>query len=140
MDFKTEQQVWERVSGQASASLRSMELRCRESAEVLHLCAGAAPVQLRDALRHLSKKAYANAITIRGMRVMDGEAVESDVEKPTQTKVPLRRGLAQCFRRSQQARADYLAYQGEYAPIFQLLLREEEEIMQELLSLIGREK
>lgn len=139
MDIETEQKVWERVSGQEPESLRGMEMRCWESSEAFRQMTAAAPIQIRERLRHLSKKSYANAMTIRGMRVLSGEEPEAVQQKGTQIKTGLRRGLAQCFRRCQQARADYLAYRGEYTPIFQMLAHEEEKTMQEILSLIGGE-
>lgn len=138
MDFETEQSVWERVNGREPEPLSALEMCCWESAQAFRQMAADAPAQMRETLRQLSKRAYANAMTIRGMRVMNGEDPEPIQEKLPQNKTGLRRGLSQCFRRSQQARGEYLSRQEEYSPIFRLLALEEEKIMQEILKLVGR--
>ncbi len=134
-------QVWERVAGRDSAppELRGMEQRCREMAALFHVLAEQTRGEQRERLTHLQRAEQADAMALLGMRILAGE-------EPGQArffradKVGLRRGLAQAFRSSRQAMADYRSASsaGEYAPVFAQMAREQSRHMAEILALIGQ--
>lgn len=141
MEQEREMRVWERVSGagqEVRSDLRGMELRCRESAAVLRILAENCQSELRERLLRLHRQVHNDAMTLRGLRILNGE----EPEKPRNYaagKVALRRGLAQCCRRCCQARMDYLSCSrnGEYAAVFARMAQEETGRIAELLTLIG---
>ena len=150
-DLELEQRVWQRVSGMAPAgekpelcekvSLGEMERRCRESASVFRQLAQASAGQMREALQEFHRQEYGNAMTILGIRVLSGEEPEKPACCPW-NKTGFCRALALAYRRSCQARGDYLSYAagGEYAPVFAAMAQAEGEKMARILALIGISK
>ena len=141
MEQEREMRVWERVSGagqDAKTDLRGMELRCREQAAVFRILAESCPNELRERLLKLQRQVHNDAMALRGMRILAGEEPEK-LRGYAAGKVALRRGLAQCFRRCCQARADYLgcARHAEHGPVFAAMAQEETRRMAEILALIG---
>ena len=71
-DLELEQRVWQRVNGckpgREEASLRELEQRCRESAQVFRQLAQGCSGPLREGLAELHRQEHANALTIRGIR------------------------------------------------------------------------
>ena len=141
MEQEMEMRVWERVSGagqEVQPDLRGMELRCREQAAVLRILAESCPNELRERLLKLQRQVHNDAMALRGMRILAGEEPEK-LRNYAAGKVALRRGLAQCFRRCCQARADYLGCvrHKEHGPVFAAMAQEEARRMAEILALIG---
>lgn len=143
MDRETEKRVWERVKGCAEPGigLRGLELRCRESAAVFRLLAQGCRNDLRDRLLALHRQEHCNAMTIRGMRILDGEEPE-ELKGYASPDIPRAQLLAQAFRRSCQAQRDYAARcaEGDYAPVFRRLAEQEAGTMALILEMIAREK
>lgn len=153
-DLELERRVWQRVSGAQGGktaqpcepdlqgtSLRELEQRSRESANVFRQLAQTVSGMMREMLQELFNQEYHTAMTLRGMRVLSGE----EPEKPSccpWTKTGTCRALALSYRRSSQAREDYAARaaSGEFAPVYAVLAREEGEKMARILSLIGMTK
>ena len=151
-DLELERRVWQRVSGaqpaeasgevsQPGTSLRELEQRSRESANVFRQLAQTVTGMMREMVQELYHQEYHTALTLRGMRVLSGEEPEKPACCPW-TKTGVCRALALAYRRSSQAREDYAARAscGEFAPVFQVLARQEGEKMAQLLSLIGLAK
>ncbi len=143
MDRETEKRVWERVKGCAEpgTGLRGMELRCRESAAAVRPLAQGCRNDLRERLLALHRQEHCSALTIRGMRILDGEEPE-ELRGYASPDIPRAQLLAQAFRRSCQAQRDYAARcaEGDYAPVFQRLAEQEAGTMALILELIAREK
>lgn len=148
-DLELERRVWQRVSGaqpqvpegEACASLREMEQRCRESAMVFRQLAQTSTGLMRDTLQDLHRREYGNALTLMGIRILSGEEPEKQPGCPW-TKTGTCRALALAFRRSSRAREDYAAHaaRGEFAPVFDAMEREEREKMGRILALIALSK
>lgn len=143
MDREMEKRVWERVKGCAEPGigLRGLELRCRESAAAFRLLAQGCRSDLRERLLALHRQEHCNALTIRGMRILDGEEPEQ-LKGYASQDVPRAQALAQAFRRSCQAQRDYAARcaEGDYAPVFRRLAEQEAGTMALILEMIAREK
>lgn len=141
-DLELEQRVWQRVNGckpgREEASLRELEQRCRESAQVFRQLAQGCSGPLREGLAELHRQEHANALTIRGIRILSGEEPEAPSCCPW-SKTGTCRALALAFRRSREALEDYTrrSSAGEYAPVFAGLARREGEKQCRLLALIG---
>lgn len=139
-DLELEARVWQRVGGvqEAGEELREMEMRCRESAAVLRQLAGQSGGANRETLLRLSRETLGDAQMLRGMRILSGEEPER-IPNEMAANVTLRRGLAQCFRRCQQAFHSYTqqAKSPDYGPVFSSLARTESHRMSAILQLIG---
>ena len=153
-DLELERRVWQRVNGASGGktaqpctqevpetSLRELEQRSREAANVFAQLAQTVSGMMRQMLQELYHQEYHTSLTLRGMRVLSGEEPEKITCCPW-TKTGVCRALALSYRRSSQARQDYAARasSGEFAPVFAVLARQEEEKMGHLLSLIGLSK
>ena len=153
-DLELERRVWQRVNGAnggktgqpctqevPETSLRELEQRSREAANVFAQLAQTVSGMMRQMLQELYHQEYHTSLTLRGMRVLSGEEPEKITCCPW-TKTGACRALALSYRRSSQARQDYAARasSGEFAPVFAVLARQEKEKMGHLLSLIGLSK
>lgn len=140
MQQDVELRVWERVSGarEQEPDLRGMELRCRESAAVLRILAEGCTGELRERLVRLQWQIHNEALTLRGMRILQGEEPER-MRNYSAGKVGLRRGLAQCCHRCRQCREEYSAclHHGTFGPEFARMAMEETKRIEEILALIG---
>ncbi len=141
MDRETEKRVWERVKGCAEPGigLRGLELRCRESAAAFRQLAQGSRGELRERLLALHRQEHCSALTIRGMRILDGEEPEA-LRGYASPDVPRAQLLAQAFRRSCQAQRDYAVRcaEGDYAPVFRRLAEQEAGTMAVILEMIAR--
>lgn len=137
MDMEQEQQIWQRVAGELP-NLRNMELRCRESAAAFLQMSRAASGEAKAALENLHSLEHGNEMAIRGMRILSGEEPESERQYYSQQSGQ-RRGLAQAYRRSLQARADYGTWskKGPFAQVFCQLEEQEARKQGKILTLLG---
>lgn len=141
-DLELEQRVWERVVGRQSMervpNLEEMELRCRESAAVLHKLAQNSSGEIRERLTKLSKAERDNAMALLGIQILSGREVPPSRELPV-GQISTNRALAQCCRRCQQACADYCACAktGEFSEVFKAMAQEEAARTRDILSLIA---
>ena len=153
-DLELERRVWQRVNGAnggktaqpctqevPETSLRELEQRSREAANVFAQLAQTVSGMMRQMLQELYHQEYHTSLTLRGMRVLSGEEPEKITCCPW-TKTGTCRALALAFRRSSRAREDYAARAsaGEFAPVFAAMEREEGEKMRKILALIGLAK
>lgn len=125
MDRRTEQQVWQRVLGQAEpprGDLRALELDALEAAAVYRKLEGSSAEKQREKLRKLYDSRMEAIACLRGIGRLSG----SGVGKPARISAPgepTPKALEKRYHCARRAAAEYTArtMDGEFGMVFQHL-------------------
>ena len=124
MDQKMEQQVWQRVLGQAqlpSGDLRALELAALEAAAVYRKLSGRFTGRSRETLRRLYDVQTEAAACLKGMERLSGGAGKPARVSPPEE--PAEKALEKRYHCACRAITEYTArtVDGEFGAVFQHL-------------------